>query len=483
MNLGRALPSRFGRAPFIWRSGNDGESGGMIRASRHALRVLVALFLSIALLTRPAMAQSILRDAETEKLFHDISAPLIEAAGLDPRNVQIVLIGDDSINAFVAGGQVVYIHSGLLVAADNVGQVQGVIAHELGHIEGGHVVRFGDGIKQATGISIVSLLLGGLALAAGAGEAGLGIMQAGQRAALGSFLAFTRTQESSADMAGARYLSAAGVSGRGSLEFFGKLKNQEIRAGIKQDGSYDRTHPLSGERIAALTDVYMADPAWNTPNDPMLEARFERVRAKLLGYVNPERALRDYPHGDNSLPAHYARAYAYHQGGYPTEAMAEAQSLVSALPDDPFVLELQGQILLEGGHPDEALPALRRAVQLAPDQPMIATTLGHALVATENRANYDEAKVLLKQAVTLDRENPFAWLQLGTIYEAEGDEYRAALASAERQFILGQYIAALRSATHAMQGIPAYSPDWLRAQDIAMVSENEAKKAKNKDKK
>jgi predicted Zn-dependent protease len=188
------------------------------------------------------MAQSVLRDAETEAFFEEISAPLIRAAGLDPANVDIVLINDRSINAFVAGGQIVYIHSGLIEAAKTANEVQGVIAHELGHIEGGHVIRYSDGASAAGGISIATLILAAAAIAAGAGEAGMGIMAAGQQAALGKFLAFSRAQEGTADASGARYLSAAGITGKGSINFFKTLQNYEFRLGIPQENSYGRTH-------------------------------------------------------------------------------------------------------------------------------------------------------------------------------------------------------------------------------------------------
>jgi predicted Zn-dependent protease len=274
-------------------------------------RRLVALVVMLALCVQPAAAQSVLRDAETEAFFKEISEPLIRAAGLDPANVEIVLIGDRSINAFVAGGQTVYIHSGLIDAADTANEVQGVIAHELGHIEGGHVIRYSEGANAAGNISIISLVLAAAAIAAGAGEAGMGIMAAGQQAALGKFLAFSRVQESVADASGARYLSAAGISGRGSITFFKKLQNFEFRLGIAQDDSYDRTHPLSGERVTVLEDSYRADPAWEAPLNPVWEAGFQRIKAKLQGFMaDPKATFRDYPESDMGIPARYARAYA-----------------------------------------------------------------------------------------------------------------------------------------------------------------------------
>jgi predicted Zn-dependent protease len=446
-------------------------------------RLLMLALIMTMVAWRPAAAQdadaSVLRDSETELLFRDISRPLIQAAGLDPANVRVVLLNDPEINAFVATGQTVYIQSGLIQTVDNVNQLQGVIAHELGHVSGGDSIRTAAGAKEATGITIATMVLGALAVAAGAGDAGMGIMMAGQQAAMGKFLAFSRATESSADQSAVRYLSAAGISGKGMLEFFNKLQNEEYRLAIYATDSYARTHPLSSERIQALEQRFKQDPAWDRPPDPALNARFLRVKAKLMGFVDPKHAVIKYPESDQSVPAHYARAYAYHMGGYPDKSIAEANALLASSPHDPFFLELKGQILLEGGKPVEAIAPLREATVRSGDMPLIAAMLGHALVATEDPKNFTEAKQVLKVAVSRDNENPFAWYQLGIIYDREGDMGRAALATAERSNLEDNPKLAYASAQTAMKAIPTGSPDWLRAQDIAMVSRTElAKKDK-----
>ena len=452
--------------------------------SRAARLLMLALTLAFAG-WQPAVAQQddsgpqVLRDTEAEALFRDMSVPLIKAGGLDPGSVKVVLLGDPEINAFVSQGQTVYVQSGLIEAADNVNQVQGVVAHELGHVIAGDSIRSGEGQKQAVGVTILSLLLGVAAMAAGAGDAGMGVMMAGQRAALGGMLAFTRGQEAEADATGARLLSTAGISGKGLLDFFGKLQNQEYRLAIYDKDSFDRDHPLSSERIQALRQKFQADPAYNKPTDPQLEARFERVKAKLLGFVNPKEAVLRYPESDQSIPGHYARAFAYHLGGYPDKAEAEADALLAIDPHDPYFLELKGQILLEDGKPKDAIPVLRQAVERSDNAPMIAALLGHALVATDDSKNFAEAKQILKVAVNRDNEDPFAWYQLGIIYDHEGDLARASLATAERSNLEGNPKMALASAEMAMRGISPGTPDYLRAQDIAMVSRAElAKKDK-----
>ena len=448
-----------------------------IGARRTIRSSMLALALGVAI-AQPVAAQSVLRDSETELLFRDMSRPLIQAAKLDPDSVKVVLVNDPEINAFVAAGQVVYLHTGLIAASDNANQLQAVIAHELGHVAGGHSIRMYEGQGAATKITILSLVLAAAAAVAGAGDAAMGVLLAGQQAAMGNFLSFTRAQESSADLAGASYLSAAGINGQGSLDFFKKLGNQEFRLAIPQEDSYGRTHPLSSERIASLEQVYRADPAWQRKTDPALEARFQRVKAKLIGYIAPRRATTLYPESDQSIPAHYARAYAYHRGAYPDKAAAETEALLKASPDDPFFLELKGQVLLEGGHPAAAIAPLRRAVSGAPNQPMIAVMLGHALIATEDPSRFPEAKQVLKNAVNRDNDNPFAWYQLGIVYDREGDRARASLATAERQNLEGETKLALAAARSAMMGLRSNTPDYLRAQDIAMVSETQLKKNK-----
>ena len=446
---------------------------------RHLGRLLACLA-ALSLVAQPAAAQSVLRDAETEALLDDLAAPLVEAAGLD--EVEIVLINDPSINAFVAGGQAIYVHSGLINAADDAGEVQGVIAHELGHITGGHIIRHGEGAKGAANITLLSMLLGLAAAAAGAGEAAMGIMSAGQRAAIGKYLAFSRVQEASADAAGVEYLSKAGISGEGSLTFFGKLQQEEFRRGISQDDdqTFVRSHPLSGDRVANLRLDYERDPAWGRPTDPQLQARFERARAKLYGYLaEPAQVFAAFPESRTDAPARLARAYAWHKQARTEKALAEADALLAAAPDDPYLLELKGQILLESGRPDDALGPLRQATQISSASPLIASMFGHALIATEDRAHFDEAERVLRASLQRDRFNPFGWRQLGVIYEDRGDTSRARLASAEQQAMRRQWYEALVSAQSAEQGLPAESPDWIRAQDIALQARAELERLRD----
>lgn len=452
-----------------------------MRGRPNFLASVLALLASLVIAVQPVAAQSLLRDAETEQLLKDMLAPIVEASELEPGNVEIVLVNDGAINAFVAGGQAIYVHTGLINAADTANEVQGVLAHELGHITGGHVTRFEERSKVANKISILSLLLGLGAVLAGAGDAGMGIIAAGQQAAIGSFLSFNRDQEAATDLAGARYLSGAGISGKGMITFFEKLRSDEIRSGYSQadEAAYSRTHPLTGDRIQVLRGLLDKDPAWDTPPDRDLQERFVRAKAKLYGYLNaPARTLTTYPPTDTSIPALYARAYAYHKDARVDLAVAETDALLAREPDNPWFLELKGQVLLESGRPVDALVPLRRATELTRAHPLIAGLLGHALIATEDPKNFEEAEGVLRASVQRDRYNPFAWYQLGVVYEARGDLPRARLASAEQQVMNRLYPEALRNAQAAEAGLPYGSADWIRAQDVALEARAELERLK-----
>ena len=454
-----------------------------MRPTSRLLARSLAFAALMALAAQPAAAQSILRDAETEALLQDMVDPLVEAAGMQRGAVEIVLVNDSSINAFVAGGQRIYIHSGLIHAADSANEVQGVLAHELGHITGGHIISLYDGYGKATMISLLSTLIGVAAMVAGAGEAGMAATALGQQVALGTFLTFTRAQESAADAAGVQYLSGAGITGKGSITFFEKLQNQEFRYGRSQDDeqTFARTHPLSGDRISRMEADYRDDPAWDRPPDAEQQARFERVKAKLYGYLaEPAQTLNRYPEYLTGVPARYARAYAAHKDARIDDAMRETEALVASDPGNPYFLELQGQILLESGRPDEALAPLRRAVEMTGNDPLIASSFGHALIATEERGHLDEAERVLRAAVGRDRENPFAWYQLGIVYGTRGDLPRAQLASAEQQIMSGRPREALRNAQAAERSLPHGSNDWIRAGDVALQARAELERERDR---
>ena len=447
------------------------------------LKLRIITFLAVlALPVAQVQAQSILRDAETEAFLRHISEPIFLSAGLTPSSVKIYLLNDKSLNAFVTGGQNIFIHSGLVIASDNIDQLLGVIAHETGHIAGGHLSRIGEVASTAGGISIMSMVLGAAAILAGGGDAGLGIMMAGQSVAQRQFLAYSRVQESASDQAGARYLRESGISGRGLVEFFDKLRDQEILAQIRQD-PYVRSHPLNRQRILALEQEVTSSPFYDTPPNAANEEAFNRLKAKLSGYLDdPVQTLRKYPLTDTSVSARYSRVYAYHKALEWDLALAEADELLKVEPNNPFFHEIKGQVLFENGKVQEALPVLEAATRLAPGEPLVATAFGQAMVSLEDKAMMERAIPILEDAVRKDSGNSFAWFNLAKAYSWTGEPAKASLATAERFFAMGRASQAVIHARRAVTGFKQGTPEWLRAQDILFVSEEAAARQRKREK-
>jgi predicted Zn-dependent protease len=423
---------------------------------------------------------SFVRDAETEAIIRRIALPIFEAAGLSPGAVQVFLINDRQINAFVAGGQRIFIFTGLLLRAQTLNQVAGVLAHETGHIAGGHLVRSEEAIRQATALQIAGLLLGIAAAAAGGGGAGMGLVMGGQSMAQRSFLAFSRTQESSADQAAIGFLGKAGESPEGLVQFLKILGTEESVMVGRQD-PYLRSHPVSADRIAALESRVALGRARDPARDKALNDEFLRVQAKLFAFTEPlTQTLRRYPATDLSVPARYARAVAYYRVADLNRALPEIDGLLKDEPKNPYFLELKGQMLLESGRINEAEPPLAEAVRLAPTEPLLQLMLGQILVEKGDIPDLGRAVDVLKQVTAREPENPDAWRLLSQAYGRQDKIGEASAAAAEWYYQSGDNKGAKLQADRAIRLLPEGSPGWMRANDIANdVSNQRDDKKKN----
>ncbi len=435
--------------------------------------------MAVLALPPPAAAQSqlrvnLIRDAEIEQLLRDYSAPVFRAAGVNAGAVKIALIGDRNFNAFVASGRKVFFNTGVLLESATPNEVIGVLAHETGHIAGGHLVRLREQIERAQILSVIGMLAGVGAVVGGAqsrqvGSGGVGTIGAilgPQEAIRRSLLSYQRSEEQAADKAALTYLNATGQSARGLLATFRRFADESL---FRREGSdpYLQSHPSGPDRIASLETAARQSPHFNTGDPPALQQRHDLARAKLVGFIGrADEVQRRYPPSDSSLAARYARAIAAYRFKRTNEAVALIDQLLAEQPRNPFFHELKGQALLEAGQARAAVPALRRAVQLAPGQPLIRGMLGHALVSTGDRAMLDEAIRELSNTVQRDPDYAEGFAHLATAYANRGDEGQASLAGAQNYFIGGEYLEAKRLARRAKAMLPEKSPGWLKADDI-----------------
>jgi predicted Zn-dependent protease len=447
---------------------------------RRPLRRFTALLTAVALVAAggparaqpPAKGPPIIRDAEIEQLLREYTQPVLQAAGLAKQNVQVVIINDRAFNAFVADGRRIFINAGTLMDAATPNEVIGVLAHETGHIAGGHLSRLREEVAKATTQSIVALLLGAGALVAASrsgsanmGQAGMAALQGPQAMIQNSLLAYVRTQEDAADRAGVKFLTATGQSAKGMHDSFKRLADQILYQAHYID-PYMQSHPLPAERVRALEELARSSPYWDKKDSPALQQRHDLMRAKLYGFIDrPDAVLRRFQANDNALPARYARAIASYRFSNSTGALAQIDSLIQANPQNPYFYELKGQALLEGGKPAEAVAPLRHAAQLAPNPSLIQILLAQALIASN--AHGEEAVTLLENALRREPESSEAYTQLAMAYGRKGDLARADLSSAQAAFMRGELLTARQLAARAKTRFPVGSPGWVKADDIA----------------
>ncbi|MDP6707194.1 MAG: M48 family metalloprotease [Alphaproteobacteria bacterium] len=433
-----------------------------------ARRYLLVPALALSLLAGPASARGValIRDAEIETTIRTYSTPLFQAAGIDPQAVEVLIVDDPSLNAFVAGGQKIFVHTGLLIATDTPNQLIGVIAHETGHIAGGHLARTHEAMRKASAHSIIAFLLGGAAAIAGQGGAAAAILTAGVTASHRQYLRYSRSQEAAADQSALRTLEATGQSASGLLVFIDKLGDQELLVAESQD-PYARTHPLWAERADALRSHYEGSRYRDATDSPQYVALHARMKAKLVGYLKGLlQTLRRYPLSDTSLPARYARAVAYHRERQSDKAIGIVDGLLAEHPDDPYFHELKGQILLESRRIDQAIPSYQRSVDLDGDNALLRMGLGQAQVSAEGTEHVAAAIENLKIATRIEPHSPGVWRWLAMAYGRDEQLALAALATAERYVLLGRYRDAKLQATRALKGLSKSSPAYLRALDL-----------------
>ncbi|TCT02937.1 putative Zn-dependent protease [Aquabacter spiritensis] len=457
-----------------------------MRRPRRALAVALSFLAALALPIEAAVAQSqgqgqggprvrIIRDAEIEALLRDYTRPVMKVAGLAQQNVEVTIIGERSYNAFVADGRRIFINAGALLDSETPNQVIGVLAHEAGHIAGGHLARMREQIAGAQTMAVVAMLLAGAGVAAGAASgvggsslssAAAGAITAPQEMIRRSLLSYQRGEEQAADRSAVRYLNETKQSSKGMLETFERFQSEQLFLSQRVD-PYLLSHPMARERIAALEQLAKASPYYNAKDPPALQERHNLMRAKLAGFMErPDGVYRRYPLSDTSLPAQYARAISAYRYGNVNDAVAKIDALIAREPGNPYFLELKGQALLEAGRAGQAVPPLRQAVSMTGGNPLIRAMLGQALVQSGNPAFTDEAIVELVRATQRDPNSVEGWRSLAMAYGRKGDLPNADLASAQSLMASGEFRTAQELAARARMRFPPNSPGWLKADDI-----------------
>ena len=437
----------------------------------HRLLKILSAAAAGALLAVSASAQSLIRDAEIEETLREWTDPILEVSGLVPADVGLYIINDPSLNAFVANGQRIHIHTGLMIAAENPGQIKGVIAHETCHIACGHSVSRMRAAGVAMRPALLSIGLGLLAMAAGEGGAGAALIGSSQQFAAANFFTHTRPEEASADAHAVKYLAALGQSPAGIVEFFENFRYQEVMSEARRF-PYFRAHPLASDRIRTTRALAEATGLMDKPPTEREMRQYRMLRAKLVGFLDsPVKVRRDYPASDTSQEARYARAIAAFRAADIQSAMKDIDSLIDEEPDNPYFHELKGQILFESGRVAESVAPHRRALELKPGQPLLLISLARSLNARGEGDDVIEAEAALRDALIRERDNAFAWAQLAITLEKQGRRAEAQLATAESAYWVGDIVRANSFAGRAVEQLEPGTPVYRRADDILLITD------------
>jgi predicted Zn-dependent protease len=419
---------------------------------------------AIACAVAPASAQGFgtIRDTEIENLLNDYAKPIFKAAGLGEGRVAMRIVKSDAFNAFVLDGRNVFIHTGALTASETPNQVIGVIAHEAGHITGGHMAALRARISRDTTKMLLVRILGiGVAVATGSPAAAM----AGDELIMRSLLAERRSQESAADQAGLTFLNSTRQSGRGMLETFERFAQQEY-IGDKNQDPFVRSHPVAVNRLAQLRETVQKSPNYTIKDPAPLQLRHDMMRAKLYGYLErPQAVLNRYPYSDMSLPARYARAISKYFSGQLDQAVVEFDALIKEKPDNPYFWEIKGELLAKGGRAKEAIAPLRQALKLSGNATLIRSELGRTLVQTNDATMLPEAVDLLRRSL-IDDQNPAAFRALADAHYRMDKRPEADAATAEATFLEGDLKQAQIFAKRAKTQLPVGTPGWRKMDDI-----------------
>ena len=400
-----------------------------------------------------AQALSLISDEETEIFLHRTLQPIFKAADTDFNPRRIYIVNDKSLNAFVTDGNNMFVTVGTLMAADSQNEISGVLAHETGHIEGGHLLRHKIQSREVQRMTLASMLLGSAAgIAAGRADVSIAAILGSQSSAMNSMLTYQVSEERSADEAAVKLLKKINQSPEGMLRFMKKIQKRNTLQGIEET-SYFRTHPVTSERIAFMEKAAKESQA---PKTGAQEKDFERIRAKLYAYIeDPKATLQKYPETNGSIPARYARAIAYFKKMEMPKALGLINGLIADEPQNPYFYELKGQMLLETGQIAQAADIYRQALKLRPNSSLFKLNLAQAMLENSPSAADQKQIVDLLNQVLVYNPDSYAWILLSRAYGMQQNAAGYNYAAAEYSLLTRDIRLAKQQAEQALKSSPS----------------------------
>jgi len=409
---------------------------------------------------------SIIRDDETEKLLKEITDPIIRAVGLDSDSIEIVIVNDPSINAFVSGGQRIFIHTGLIAEADDVSTVIGVLAHEAGHIKGAHIIQKGSDYEKANYGAIAGYVLGlGSVLAGAPAEAGLAISSASQNIAMRNLLSYSRDYENAADTVALEVCKKIGVTPRGLVNLLRKIQSEQKISGDIVD-KYMLTHPVSEERIKYIENYIKKHPEIDKKPAEEIQKKFLMVKAKIYGFLYSSKKTKQIYQGKTTDEALYALSVIKHREAKFSESDNYLNQLIARYPSNYYFYELRAQFLFERGKVDQSISEYRKVLIKLENSVLIRLKLANALLNKKDAASYQEAVSQLKAALLSEPRNISLTNQLGLAYGKLGNLGTSYLYFAESSIIAKNLNNAKFYLQKAERYINKASPEFIKLTEL-----------------
>ena len=416
--------------------------------------------------TAKSTAKYFIIDAELQGHLNNLAQPILLKAGVHPEALKIFIIKDDSIGAFVTSGMRLFIHTGLIMRTKTPSQLLGVLAHEIGHLAAGHLIRRREAINDSQNITAIGLVLGSLAAATTqSGEVAAATAFGTQNARINSLLKFSRSQENAADQAAVNYLIATDTSPLGMLEFLKTLEKEESLL-IDRRSQYATTHPHTHDRINFVKNQIDLYPDLSPRLDAQKRDRHDRIIAKLIGFLSkPEETFQKYPRSNTAIAAKYARAIAFYREGNLAKAIIALDHLITLEKENPYFWELKGQILLEKNEREMARNAYEKAYSFSKDV-IILQQLAKVELSLNTQKSNNDALAYLEKAIRMTPGSSTTWKQLAIAQGRNGKIALAKLSLAEEALLRKDFVRALKNALFVKENLKQDLFAHQRALDI-----------------
>ncbi len=399
------------------------------------------------------VSDEVVQDVEVIDYLNNLGNKLAAASTDKQQKFNFFVVQDNAINAFAMPGGVIGVHTGLFLAAKSESGLASVLGHEVGHVTQRHLARMlaaqkYDMVKNIAGVALALLV------ARANPELANGALTTASAVGVQKQLDYTREHEREADRVGLQILNGAGFDVRAMPEFFTTLQ-QGTRFSEGAAPSFLRTHPLTSERIADVTNRVEQMPYRQVPNS----MDFQYIKAKLeanYGAVDNVIALYEQNIKERSFisesVAHYGLAVAYLRKNALPQAEKEMVWLKKNATQNAMIENLNAKLQVAKNNPQAAAKQYEAALKIYPENRALNYGYAEHLLAIKQA---DNAIKLAKSQQKLYPNDAKFYEVLASAYTMQNKQLLGHQAQGEayfRKYDLGRAVEQMELAVKANDG-------------------------------